>query len=128
MQKRLDRYVSTTATTTSPQKLVVMLYERLERDLLNAESALVTGDRTAANGFIGHAEEIVAELASSLKPELWDGARGLSDIYSYLLTQLLTASVRQDVALVQACRQLVSPLHEAWRQAYEMTQAQRVAS
>ena len=67
---RRQRYVGDAISTASPAKLVTMLYDRLVRDLQVAEAALSTRDLAAANANLTHAQEIVFELRSSLKPDM----------------------------------------------------------
>ncbi|MGD9957335.1 MAG: flagellar export chaperone FliS [Candidatus Nanopelagicales bacterium] len=114
-------YTSASLNTASPQKLIVLLYERLVLDLTRAEDDIRSG--RSPHEQLVHAQEIVMELLGSLKPELWSGAAGLGNLYTYLHTQLVTANVRRDADLVATCRDLVEPLLDAWRQAYESTLA-----
>jgi flagellar protein FliS len=109
------RYLGDTVTTASPQQLLVMLYDRLALDLERAETALSGGDRAEANTQLQHAQEIVIELQSSLKVDAWDGAPRLAALYSWLLTELITANVKGDLRRVADCRRIVEPLREAWR-------------
>ncbi|GAA3448077.1 flagellar export chaperone FliS [Planomonospora venezuelensis] len=111
------RYIADAVATASPGKLLVMLYDRLVLDLVKAEEALGTGDRENASQQLMHAQDIVIELRSSLKMDVWDGATGLADLYGFLLTQLIQANVRCDAALVASCRALIEPLRDAWRTA-----------
>ena len=114
---RRQRYVGDAISTASPAKLVTMLYDRLVRDLQVAEAALTTRDLAAANANLTHAQEIVFELRSSLKPELWDGGPALASLYAFVLSELIAANVAKDVTKVAACRALVEPLRDAWHEA-----------
>lgn len=109
-----NRYLSDSVSTASPAKLLVMLYDRLVLDLVKAEEALLAGDREVASGRLQNAQEIVIELRTTLDVDAWDGARGLSELYGFLLTQLIQANVRADAAQVASCRVLVEPLRDAW--------------
>ncbi|GGN79268.1 flagellar protein FliS [Actinoplanes lobatus] len=112
-----DRYLQDSINTASPAKLLMMLYDRLVLDLMHGEEALRGGDRESANNRIGHAQEIVLELHASLKVDAWDGAPGLANLYTFLLTELISANVKQDADRVAGCRKLVEPLRDAWREA-----------
>ncbi len=114
-------YTANSLTTASPQKLIVLLYERLVLDLVRAEDDIRNG-RSPHQQLI-HAQDIVMELLGSLKPELWSGATGLTNLYTFLHTELVSANVRRDADKVVSCRELVEPLLDAWRQAYESTLA-----
>lgn len=111
------RYVGDAVTTASPQRLLVMLYDRLALDLERAETALVAGDRQEAGTQLQHAQDIVFELRSSLQVDVWDGGPRLAALYGWLITEMLQANVKGDRNRVAACRQVVEPLRDAWRQA-----------
>ncbi|MBG0833237.1 flagellar export chaperone FliS [Planomonospora sp. ID67723] len=125
------RYIADTVATASPGKLLVMLYDRLVLDLTRAEEALGGGDREGAAQQLMHAQDIIIELRSSLKTDVWDGAPGLSELYGFLLTQLIQANVRGDAELVVSCRSMIEPLRDAWRtavaEAGSLASAARVA-
>jgi flagellar secretion chaperone FliS len=111
------RYLGDTVATASPQQLLVMLYDRLALDLERGQTALFAGDRETANEQLQHAQDIVIELRSSLQVDVWEGGPRLAALYSWLLTELVTANVKGDANRVSSCRQVVEPLRDAWRQA-----------
>jgi flagellar protein FliS len=108
-------YRQSALTTASPQQLIVLLYDRLVLDLDRAEHALRTGHH--AGRHLVHAQDIVMELLTSLDTTVWDAAAGLQSLYAYLHGELVTANIRRDVDRVVACRELVVPLRDAWREA-----------
>ena len=112
-----SRYAADTVSTASPARLLIMLYDRLVRDLVTAESAAVTGDLTTMTDQLVHAQDIVLELRTSLDVTVWDGAQGLSDLYTFLYGELVTANVKKDAVRIAMCRSLVEPLRDAWRTA-----------
>jgi flagellar protein FliS len=112
-----ERYLRDSVATASPAKLLVMLYDRLVLDLNHAEHALRAQDRAEASRHLLHAQEIVLELRASLDLDAWAGAAGLASLYGFLLTELIAANVNADGARVAACRGLVEPLRDAWREA-----------
>jgi len=118
-------YASDSVTTT-PERLIPMLFDRLVRDLVGGEQAITDGDREAANEQLCHAQLIVAELLASLDLEAWSGAPQLAQLYAWLMQQLLHANVNQDVELVQHCRRLVEPLAETWHAAAAEVARQRL--
>jgi flagellar protein FliS len=111
------RYMGDTVTTASPQRLLVMLYDRLALDLERGEAALAAGDRTTAGEQLQHAQEIVMELQGSLRVDVWDGGPRLASLYTWLLTELIAANVKGDLRRVGDCRKIVEPLRDAWREA-----------
>ena len=112
-----ERYLADTIATAPPAKLLVMLYDRLVLDLNRGEDALRDGDRTTASTHLIHAQDIVLELRTSLKLDAWEGANGLSQIYTFVLTELIHANMNGDLKRVSDCRRLVEPLRDSWREA-----------
>ncbi|MDP9396841.1 MAG: flagellar export chaperone FliS [Actinomycetota bacterium] len=112
-----SRYVQDSVTTASPARLLVMLYDRLVLDLQRGEAAQRAGLREEANEALLHAQEILLELQMTLDTATWEGAPGLAALYSYLHAELVGANTTGDADRTAACRQLVDPLLDAWRQA-----------
>lgn len=136
-----DRYLQDSINTASPAKLLLMLYDRLVLDLMQAEESLRTlhklaeqgwisdpdererkqnqraEERTAANERLTHAQEIVLELRTSLDVDAWSGAPALANLYGWMLTELIGANINKDADRVAACRSLVEPLRDTWREA-----------
>lgn len=115
--QRRSRYTRESVATASPARLVTMLYDRLARDLSCAELALAVDDLPAAHHELRHAQDIVAELSSSLEPGSWAGVDALGSLYTWLLEELVAANVHKDGVRVTACREVVEPLREAWHEA-----------
>lgn len=110
-------YATDSISTASPARLLLMLLDRLVRDLLAAEEACERRDIAAANEQLVHAQAIITELNTSLDVDAWDGARALSDLYLFMNRELIAANVAKDAAKVREVRDLVEPLRETWRQA-----------
>ena len=111
------RYMGDAVTTATPQRLLVMLYDRLTLDLERAQAALAAGDRGEAGTQLQHAQDIVLELRSSLQVDAWESGPRLAALYSWLLGELVQANIKADRNRVASCLQVVEPLRDAWRQA-----------
>lgn len=111
------RFVNDTIATASPQRLVVLLYDRMLLDLRQASAALGAHDRNEANRLLSHAQEILLELRGSLRVDLWEGGPALAALYAYLIGELGRTIVDGDPTRVATCEQLVSPLRDAWHEA-----------
>ena len=103
--------------SASPARLLTMLYDRLLLDLQRAESAQVAGVWDSAATHLLHAQEIVAHLMATLKPELWDGGPGLLSLYQFVTRSLQGANIYRDVQRTRECMALLEPLRQAWHQA-----------
>ena len=112
-----NRYAEDAVLTMSPAKLVLMLYDRLVRDLVEAEEAVNLGRIAAASDKLLHAQDVIMELHSGLKPELWSGGPGLANLYLWLHGELIAANVAKDAGRIAGARQLVEPLRDAWYEA-----------
>ena len=116
-----SRYTGNAVTTASGPTLIVMLYDRLVRDLVQAEQALAENDVSATNSQLQHAQQIVLELRTSLDPTVWSGGPALEQLYTYLHGELVQCNVSKDAARVATCRSIIEPLRDAWRQAAAST-------
>ena len=70
-----------------------------------------TGER------LGHAQEILLELHSTLDLRVWPQGEPLARLYLWMVTELMHARLRSDRQKIADCRALVEPLRDAWRQA-----------
>lgn len=116
LQARRARFLSD-GVATSPQALLVRLYDRLLLDLDRAAQAQRDGVWATANRNLQHAQQIVVELAQALDTEVWPEGKRLASVYSWVLTELVAANVGADAARTQAVRDVIAPLADAWRQA-----------
>jgi flagellar protein FliS len=112
-----NRYLQDSVNTASPGRLLVMLYDRLVMDLIQGEEALRSDDRNLSAERLTHAQEILLELRTTLNVDAWSGAPGLASLYSFLITELIQANIKRDADKVVACRALIEPLRDAWREA-----------
>jgi flagellar protein FliS len=119
-----NAYAQQSVTTASPAKLLTMLYDRLVRDLLAAEQAITAGNTSVANEQLLHAQAIVLELQASLDVTRWDGAAGLSELYTFLYQELVAANVGKDGTRVRSCHDLIEPLRQAWHEAARVVMSQ----
>ena len=112
-----QRYRETDIGTMSPGKIVVMLYERVVRDLEQARDALERGDRGTVNRLVVHSQTIISELRGALN----HGAGGevsanLDALYEWLFHEHLTLLSDPEAGRIDDCLKVVAPLLDAWRQ------------
>lgn len=112
-----NRYASDSVQTASPAKLLVMLYDRLLLDLDRATAAAENRDIQTTHSNLLHAQDIITELRNTLRLDVWDGAAALASLYSYCLTQLVSANVTKDPAPIREVRAHMAPLRDAWEAA-----------
>ena len=114
----VSRFSAESAAVT-PSRMLVLLYDRLLRDLDDAEVSIRTGDRYGSNVALLHAQEIVSELEHALDPTVWSAAGELSSIYLYVQGRLVRANVAQDLSALAECREAIDPLRTAWTEAWQ---------
>lgn len=115
----LDRFNSDGAHTASGPRIVVMCFDRLDRDLAQAIAAIEQGDHFEANETLGHAQDLLGEVAAMLDLESWEHAGSLVSVYDYVLRRLATANIIKDVTLVAEAQRLVTEIGDAFRVAAE---------
>ena len=110
-----NAYVGASVTTASPDRLLVMLCERLVLDIERGLDAQRTGRRDEANTQLQHAQAIVMELSTSLRPAVWSGAADLSALYDWMHSQLVMANVHGDEPMTTHMLALAEQLRDTWR-------------
>ena len=110
-------YLDASVATASPARLLVMLFDRLVLDVQRGLESQRSVDFEATHRHLTHAQDILLELTSSLRPEQFKGGYELAALYGYLHRQLVTANVRKDAAITAEVLSLVTDLADTWRQA-----------
>ncbi len=109
------QFASDGLETASNARILTLCFDRLDRDLLHARAGLERGDHFATNEALGHAQDLVGELAGMLDLEAWQHAGSLLALYDYLLRLLQTANVHKAVGLVAEAQRLITEIGDAFR-------------
>ena len=112
-----NAYVDNSVSTASPERLLVMLCDRLVLDVQRGLEAQRVGNVPEAHNQLVHAQEIVVHLRSTLRVEAWDGGPGLASMYDWLHSQLIRANMSKDPEVTSGCLSLVENLAVTWRTA-----------
>jgi len=108
-------YRQQSVLTATPGQLVVMLYDGALRFLLQASTALRSGDQLGCDAKLRRAEAIVDELHSSLdKDRGGEIASRLEGIYVFCKRHLMEARLERDPAMIEKVSELLAELREAW--------------
>lgn len=121
-----SRYQTDGMSGSSPQKLLLAVFDRLGRDLDTAIAAITGNDVEGAHGALVNAQELVFELNFALEPDIWPAAQELRSVYEHLLTLLVEANLNKSVEKVERCIAIVSPLAESWAEAHRVLQEQKM--
>lgn len=117
------QYVAASVQTASPERLLTMLVDRLVLDVERGAHALTQGQRPAATQHLAHAQDILAELTASLDVDGFDGGEQLLAVYTWLMTELLSASTTGDAQRLDGCRGVVAELSRTWHEAADSVAA-----
>lgn len=112
-----DRFATGNVDTVSGPKIVVMCFDRLDRDLAGALVSIERGDHFETNAALGHAQDLLGEMATMLDVEAWEHAPALLSVYDYLLRVLAVANMTKDPVRVAEAQRLVADLGEGFRAA-----------
>jgi len=123
-----NKFVADGVGSTPPERLLVLLYDRLLRDLDDAERAIARAEIPTAHDALTHAQDIVAELHSALDPASWDGANAMGELYVFIAEVLGRANITKSIALVAEARSIISPMRDTWSDAYTAVTTTSTAS
>jgi flagellar secretion chaperone FliS len=122
-----NAYATQGMTTASPARLLVMLYDRLLLDLRRADAAQSQANWDEALTQLFHAQTIVLELSSTLRPELWSAGEGLLQLYGYVSRMIARATTGQDPDATGRAIEVVAPLLATWREAADAVAGEGIA-
>lgn len=109
-------YRDSAILTAPPERLVVMLYDGANRFLIQAATAMRSGDLTVTNDRLRRAEAIVNELRATLDMSAGEVATNLESIYAFCQRLLLEARLKQDANKIDQVARLLRDLRDAWNQ------------
>jgi len=110
-----NAYREMAVQTSSPAKLVVMLYEGAIRFLRESVSAIQSKDLTRKRHCIDRAVAVVQHLESTLDMERGGQvAVDLGRLYSYINSRILEGSAKLDAAPLEEAIKLLNVLLTGW--------------
>jgi len=113
----VQRYRETDINSMSKEKMIVLLYEKMQQDLICAQKALRADDRVEMTKKINHSQRIVSELRSALDHSIGgEVATNLDNLYDFMFHQHLEVLVDLNEVHIVNCLRVIEPLMKAWRQ------------
>ncbi len=113
----IQRYIEADIKSISPEKMLVLLYEKMANDLLQARLAIAEHNRIRMADRITHSQQIITELRNALDHDIGgEISRNLEALYDFMFVEHLEILVDQDPKHIDNCLTVLSPLLEAWRQ------------
>lgn len=115
-----DQYQNDGMAASSPPRLLLAVFDRLQRDLNTAIAAIQMGQVEPAHKALVNAQDLVLELRLALEDQTWSGVAELQALYDYIIDRLVDANLSKDPQLVKDCLAVVVPLGETWVEADRM--------
>jgi len=97
--------------------MIVLLYEKMQSDLMAARKAIHEGNRIEMTKQINHSQRIVSELRGALDHTIGgEVSQNLENLYDFMFHQHLEVLVTQNEDHIANCLRVLEPLLDAWRQ------------
>ncbi|MEQ8171630.1 MAG: flagellar export chaperone FliS [Candidatus Eremiobacterota bacterium] len=124
-------YKRTQVETSSPEKLVVMLYDGAIKFLIQAKIKMNRKEKDRKqieeiSYSLKRAKAIINELAITLDMKQGgEMAKNLLFLYEFMLNQLVTADIDMDIAPVDRVIGMIKELREAWLEVIKVYNMQK---
>ena len=107
--------METGINTSSPARLVLILYDGAISSTLKAKRCIEAGDIAGKSENIGRAINILSELMNSLDMAVGgEMAANLQSLYSYSIDRLLQASMKRETQPLDTVTRVLCTLREGW--------------
>ena len=127
MQMPLNQYRQTQVNTSSPEKILLMLYDGAINFSRIAIEKAVKGDSNERMRYVSKAQAIVAELMNTLDHEVGGiVAQRLTELYMYIINEYVCANVNNSVTSLENTVKILGILRDTWAEAIEVVQRERV--
>ena len=117
MYKRSNTYQEIAVQTSSPTKLVVMLYEGAIRFLGQSVTAIRSNDIEGKRQSIDRAMAVIQHLQSTLdRDQGGDVAAKLDNLYIYITSKIMEGSTKLQTAPIEEAIKLLNVLLSGWEE------------
>ncbi|MFG6456704.1 flagellar export chaperone FliS [Roseateles sp. BYS96W] len=107
--------LETDVQAATPHRLVAMLFDGAFDAMAQAVQAIQAGNVELKGRALSRAVRILDEgLRAGLDLSAGQLATDLRELYGYVCMRLTQANLRGDVAAIEECQRLLSPVREAW--------------
>lgn len=112
-------YKKTNVVTADPKKLVLMCYEGAIDNLKIAKEKYAQKDFEGKCNVINKTQDIINEMQCSLDFEKGGKiAENLNSLYNYMIKQILSADINQNMDTLDEVIGILSDLKSAWEQIF----------
>lgn len=115
----LKKYREMEIKTSSPAKLILILYNEAIKCLNRAKEKIKVKNVEESNDLLIRAQKIIRELMCSLNLKVGEMATRWYSLYEYIYYRLIQANLQKDVQVIDEALDLLKPLRDAWIKAME---------
>ena len=115
----LKKYREMEIKTSSPAKLILILYNEAIKCLNRAKEKIKVKNVEESNDLLIRAQKIIRELMCSLNLKIGEMATRWYSLYEYIYYRLIQANLQKDVQIIDEALDLLKPLRDAWIKAME---------
>jgi flagellar protein FliS len=109
-------YKESSVLTAPPERLVLMLYDGINRFLFQATVAMRDGNVPLSNNKLQRAEAIIDELIATIDHSAGQISDRLNAIYLYSRRTLGEARMEKNPQKIEHVQGLIAEIREAWAQ------------
>jgi flagellar protein FliS len=114
------RYARDGKTTASPNRLLLMLWDRLVLDVEVGVTAMREKDFATSSKRLQNAQAILMQLRSTLDLEKWPAGRSTADLYVFLYQELVAANIGRDSERARTTIPMLRSLRDTWHKAAQL--------
>ncbi|WP_335871569.1 flagellar export chaperone FliS [Bacillus sp. 2205SS5-2] len=117
-------YQNNSVSTASPGELTLMLYNGCLKFLHIAKKAMTDENVELKNTNIQKTQNIIRELMVTLNMDI-EMSKDIMSMYDYMNRQLITANIKNDVAILEEVEGLVTEFRDTWKQVIQINRKQQ---
>lgn len=121
MNPYLKQYQQTQVQTSSPERILIMLYDGAIQFLNKARVAIQNKNIQESHNNIIGAQKIIAEFMNTLDMKKGgELAQNLYNLYEYMHFTLIQANMKKDIALIDEVLVFLKELKQTWEEAIKI--------
>ena len=126
MYTPINQYKTTQVSTSSPEKILLMLFDGAINFSRIALDKMEKKDIAGKGNFISKAQAIVAELMNTLNHEVGgEIARNLERLYMYVINEYVEANIHNSPKALENAIKILTMLRGTWTEAIEIVKKER---
>lgn len=126
MNPYLKQYQQTQIQTSSPEKILIMLYDGAIQFLNKAKVAVENKNIEETHNNIISAQRIITEFMNTLDIKTGgEVAKNLFSLYEYLHYRLVQANLKKDTSMIDEVLVHLKDLKQTWEEAIKIAQREK---